>query len=78
MELGICESSLCICGFVSLLSMLVISRLLLVVVVGSGASEHFGKDARHGLSLSAPARNAFMGPSPRYSGHSDPDLISGL
>ena len=66
-------------GFVSLLSMLVISRLLLlVVVVGSGASEHFGKDARHGLSLSAPARNAFMGPSPRYSGHSDPDLISGL
>ena len=65
-------------GFVSLLSMLVISRLLLVVVVGSGASEHFGKDARHGLSLSAPDRNAFMGPSPRYSGHSDPDLISGL
>ena len=32
-------------GFVSLLSMLVISRLLLVVVVGSGASEHFGKEA---------------------------------
>ena len=67
-----------LCGFVSLLSMSVMSRLLLVVVVGSGASEHFGKDARHGLSLSAPARNAFMGPSPRYSGHSDPDLISGL
>ena len=32
-------------------------------------------------SLSLPlslARNAFMRPSPRYSGHSDHDLISGL